>query len=139
MNQQSGRFSHEPPRRQDTWIFKFNCAFRGIKRGVRSEVNFFVHFFLAAIVVAAAIVLEVSRIEWCVLILCIGLVLSIEMLNTAFEWMARAITDQYDSRLRDALDMGSGAVLLSTVTAALVGGAILIHRLGVLLEWWARS
>lgn len=99
-------------------------------------MSFFVHFFFTALVIAAGIVLRVSRLEWCLLILCIGLVLTAEMLNTALEWMVRAMTDQYKSELHDALDMGSGGVLLASITAVLVGLVIFVHRLGVLLDWW---
>jgi diacylglycerol kinase len=124
------------PRQPHSWPRKFRCALRGIKRAVRSEVSFFVHFFFTALVIAAGIVLRVSRLEWCLLILCIGLVLTAEMLNTALEWMVRAMTDQYKSELHDALDMGSGGVLLASITAVLVGLVIFVHRLGVLLDWW---
>lgn len=129
---------HNPdePRKPHSWRRKFGFAFRGIKRGFRSEVSFFVHVFFAALVVAAGIVLEVSRTEWCILVLCIGLVLVTELLNTALEWLARAVTEEYSSYLHDALDMGSGAVLLAAMTSAVVGSIIFIHRLGVLLAWW---
>lgn len=131
--------STEQPRPRQYWVAKFRCALRGIKRAVRSEVSFFVHFFFAALVLAAGIVLEVSRIEWCLLLLCIGLVLTAEMLNTSMEWMVRGLTEEYKSQLRDALDMGSGGVLIAAVTAVAVGGIIFIHRLGVLLSWWGAS
>jgi diacylglycerol kinase len=120
------------------WLVKFRCALRGIKRAARSEVSFFVHFFFTALVIAAGIVLEVSRVEWCLLILAIGLVLVAETLNTSLEWIVRGLTEEYRSELRDALDMGSGAVLLAALTAVVVGLVIFVHRIGVLLEWWAR-
>lgn len=126
----------EVPRRRHSWLNKFRCALRGAKRAVRTEVNFFVHFFCAALVVAAGIALEVNRVEWCLLALAIGLVLTAELVNTSIEWVVRAITDEYKSELRDALDMGSGAVLIASVTAVVIGLVIFIHRLGVLLAWW---
>jgi diacylglycerol kinase len=130
------RYRDESDPRARTWAWKFGCAFRGIKRAVRSDSNFFVHFFAAAAVVAAGIVLELSRTEWCVLLLCIGLVLVTETMNTALEWIAQAVTDQFNPLIRDALDMASGAVLLAAITAATVGLAIFVHRLGVMLNWW---
>lgn len=126
----------DAPRRPQSWPQKFNCALRGLRRGVRSEVNFFVHFFVAAIVIAAGMVLEVSRLEWCLLIVCIGAVLVAELFNTALETIARVVTDRYNSQMRDALDMGSGAVLLASITAAIVGAAIFIPRLASMLDLW---
>jgi len=127
------------PRKPHSWTRKFGFAFRGVKRGIRSEVSFFVHFFVAALVIAAGIVLEVSRIEWCVLVLCIGFVLVAELFNTSLEWLARAVTDEYNSFIHDALDMASGAVLLATMTSVTCGLIVFLHRIGVLFDWWPES
>jgi hypothetical protein len=59
-----------------SWVHKFADAFRGMKAGVRGQSSFFVHFFIAAVVVAAGAVLQVSLIEWCLLLLCIAGVLT---------------------------------------------------------------
>ena len=55
---------------------KFGDAFRGVKLGVRGHSSFFVHFFCAALVLAAAVVFHCDYHDWCLLILCIGLDLS---------------------------------------------------------------
>lgn len=126
----------DPHPRAKSWAWKFGCAARGIKRAIRSDASFFVHLFATALVVAAGVVLGVDRVEWCVLLLCVGLVFVAETMNTAIEWLAKAVTDQYDTRVRDALDMGGGAVLWAAITAVVVGGIVLINRLGLLLAWW---
>ncbi len=119
-----------------SWRRKFANAFRGVHRSVRGQSSFFVHFFAAALVVAAGVVLRVSWIEWCLLILCIGLVLAAETLNTALEALARAVDRQPNPHLRDALDISSGAVLMASAAAAIVGLVILGGRLLTLLGWW---
>src|SRR6266487_3657860 len=60
------------PRRQ--WREKFGDAFRGLKLGVRGHSSFFVHFFFAALVAAAAGALRCDYIDWCILLGCIGFV-----------------------------------------------------------------
>jgi diacylglycerol kinase len=122
--------------RPRTWKHKFGDAFRGLKRGVRGQSSFFVHFFMAAAVVAAAWVLRADRLEWCLLILCIAIVLAAEMFNSALERVAKAVDRHPDDHLRDALDIGSGAVLLAALGAAVVGTIVLAYRLGVMLDWW---
>jgi diacylglycerol kinase len=124
---------HAPSR---GWAEKFADAFRGLKVGIRGQVSFFVHFFMAAAVVGAAAVLRASLVEWCILLLCIAVVLVAEMFNTAMESLARAITDQMNPNVGFALDIGSAAVLLAAFGATIVGAIIFIHRLGVLLAWW---
>ena len=119
-----------------TWREKFRDAFIGLKLGVRGQSSFFVHVFSAAAVIVVAAVLGVSLIEWCLLLLCIAGVLTAEMLNTALESMAKAITDQHDPHLRISLDVGSAAVLLASAGAAVVGTIIFANRLGILVGWW---
>ena len=119
-----------------SWIHKFADAFRGVKAGVRGQSSFFVHFFIAALVVAAGAVLRVILIEWCLLLLCIAGVLTAEMFNSALESMAKAITGESDPHLGNSLDIGSAAVLLASVGAAVVGTIIFANRVGILLGWW---
>ena len=122
------------PRRR--WAEKFRNAFRGLKQGVRGQSSFFGHFFAAAAVLAAAVAMRVDCLQWCVLILCITLVLAAEMFNSALESMARAITDQRHPDIGNALDIGSAAVLLMAGGAAVAGLVIFLNRLGFLLGWW---
>jgi diacylglycerol kinase len=121
--------------RSTSWIRKFRCAFRGMKLGVRGQVSFFVHFFFAAAVVAAGLVLQVSLVEWCILVACISAVLTAEMANTAVEHLARAVDERENPHLRDALDIGSAAVLLAAIGAVLIGAIIFLNRLSQIVHW----
>ena len=123
-------------RARQTLVNKFRLAWRGFRRGVRSESNFFVHLFMAAMVVAGGWVLGCTLIEWCVLVLCIATVLSMEMMNTAVEHLAKAVSEKKNPFIADALDMASAAVLLASIGAAIVGTIVLGNRLGLLLRWW---
>src|ERR1051326_2614785 len=73
----------QTPRPRRPWSEKFRDALRGLKLGIRGHSSFFVHFFFAALVVAAAIVLRCELLEWCLLLGCIGLVLTAELFNSA--------------------------------------------------------
>ena len=119
-----------------TWWAKFRDALIGLKLGVRGQSSFFVHVFAAAAVIVVATVLGCTLVEWCLLLLCIAGVLTAEMLNSALESMAKAITEEHNPHLAVALDVGSAAVLLASTAAATVGTLIFTHRLGLLLGWW---
>lgn len=121
-------------RRKRTWRAKFFDAFRGIKRGVRGQTSFFVHGFAATAAIVAGLTLKVDRLEWLLIVLCIALVLASEMFNSALESLAKAIDERHNPRLRDALDMSSGAVLLASFGAAAVGLTIFVHRLWAMLR-----
>jgi diacylglycerol kinase len=124
---------HSPAR---GWNEKFRDAFRGVKVGLRGQDSFFAHLFMAAAVVGAGAVLSVSLWQWCILVLCIAAVFTAEMFNTALESMARAISQEVHPDLGNALDIGSAAVLVASVGAAIGGAIVFISRLGILLGWW---
>jgi len=100
---------------------KFACALRGLVVGVLGQSSFYMHVPTAIAVVAMAAWLRVSSAEWLVLILCITIVFSAELFNSAIEHLARAITREENPEIRDALDIASGAVLVAAIGAAMVG------------------
>jgi diacylglycerol kinase len=119
-----------------SWADKFRDAFRGLKAGVRGQSTFVVHFFAAAAVIVAAAALRVDLREWCLLLLCITVVLVAEMFNSALESMAKAINRQSDPHLGNSLDIAAAAVLAASIGASIVGAIIFANRLGILLGWW---
>lgn len=123
---------HEPKPR--TWYEKFRDAFRGVRTGMRGQSSFQVHIGVAFIVIVAAALLHCTLAEWCILALCIGGVLTAEMINSAMEYLAKAIDDNHNPHLGDALDTGSAAVLFASLAAAVVGAMVLISRLIALLK-----
>lgn len=111
------------------WRELLRPACRGIKLGVRGHSRFFVHFFCAALVLAAAIVLRCDLVQWCLLLGCIGLVHITDLLNNAIEALFRGLDEESMSRAVPCLDIAAGAVLLASITACLVGGIIFLSRL----------
>lgn len=112
---------------------KFADAFRGIAVGMRGQSSFAFHFVAGVAVVTAAIVLKCERWEWVALSAAIGLVFVAELFNSALESLARAMTREADDRVRDALDMAAGAVLLASLVAAAIGAIVFVPRLIALL------
>ena len=124
-----------PPRRKEPrrWRDKFREALRGIKFGVRGQSSFFVHFFFAALVVAAALVLNCTLVETCILLGCIGLVLVAELFNTAIETLFRGLDEEARERVWPCLDIAAGAVLLASLTASVIGLIIFVSQLAATL------
>jgi diacylglycerol kinase len=119
----------KPPR---PWRHKFGDALRGLKLGIRGHSSFSVHFFFAALVVTAAIVLRCGLEQWCLLLGCIGFVLAAELFNSAIETLFRGLDEPTKSRVWPCLDIGAGAVLLASLTAAIIGTAIFLRQLELL-------
>ena len=92
---------------------------------MRGQNSFLVHFPVAIAVVVLAVFLKLESTRFCLLLLCIGVVLAAELFNSSLEAMARAITDQRNDDIRDSLDVASGAVLVASIFAAMVGAILL--------------
>lgn len=120
------------PRRK--WGDKFGDAYRGLKLGIRGHSSFFVHFFIAALVLAAALVFGCELLEWCVLLGCIGLVFTAELFNSAVESIFHGLDEHTKPRVRGCLDIAAGAVLMASITAALIGSLVFLHRLWIILH-----
>ncbi len=118
-----------PPPRRRSWRAKFQDAFRGIKLGVRGHSSFFVHFFVTAVVIAAAATLRMDLVEWCILLGCITAVIAAELFNSAFEILCRVIEIEKHPNGKQPLDIAAGAVLATTIGAAIVGGIIFVAQL----------
>jgi diacylglycerol kinase len=119
-----------------TWRDKFRDAIGGLAIAVCQERSFAVHIATAALVIVAAAALRVSLVEWCLLVLCISMVLAAELLNTAIERLASQIDSEHNPALGAALDLASGAVLVVALGTAVAGSLIFGYRLGLLLGWW---
>ena len=108
---------------------KFRKAIRGIIEGIRIENSFKVHFAGAILAIILGFVLGINEIEWCLVLLVIGLVLLSEMFNTVIELLVRLYTAEYSDLAGKLLDMSAGAVLISSIVAAVIGGIIFGCRL----------
>ncbi len=126
----------EKPYRERSWPEKFRDAFRGMKQGIRGQSSFFVHFFVAAAVVMTAAILGMELTEWCLLLLCITIVLTAEMFNSALESLAKAVTHRRDPHVGRALNIGSAAVLIAAIGASVVGTIIFGNWLRNLGQGW---
>jgi diacylglycerol kinase (ATP) len=109
------------PRRAPSIIESFNFAFEGIIHVLRTQRNMRIHFAVAALVLVAAIVSGVDKLELIALLLAIAFVLIAEMLNTAVEAAVDVATTSFDPMAKLAKDIAAGAVLIATAVAVAVG------------------
>lgn len=116
--------------RNTSWLGKFAVAGRGVVIAVLGERSFRVHLPAAAVVIGGGFYLRTTAAEWCVLLLCIAGVGTAELLNTAVERLAAAVDAADNPRIRDALDIASGAVLWFSCFAAVIGGVVFVTAWG---------
>ena len=80
---------------------------------MRGHSSFFVHFFFTALVLAAGFALRCTPTQWCLLLGCIGLVLTAELFNSAVETLFRGLDEQAQARTSMP---ASGACVFSSRT-----------------------
>lgn len=108
-----------------TWSKRFAVAFRGMRVAFTQEKSFIGHFGIAAAVIVAGYFLGISKMEWCIVVLCMMTGLSTELLNTAVERLSKVVTREYHPDIRDTLDIASGAVMIITLGATVLAAIIL--------------
>lgn len=102
---------------------RFRYAIDGLIAAFRSEVNMRIHVAAAALACIAGFYFNLSAVEWNIIILCIVLVISLELINTAIEELCNMIHPEQHSVIKKVKDISAGAVLLAamgSVIAALV-------------------
>jgi diacylglycerol kinase len=96
---------------------------------LRTERNPRIQLTCAAVVVGLGAWLRIPRIEWAIVLLCIGLVLTAETLNTAIERAVDHTSLERHPLAKQAKDLAAGAVLIAAGTAGVVGAVIFVPRL----------
>ena len=114
-------------------MHSFIFAGRGILVLFREEHNARIHLFIAVSVIFMGIVFDISATEWMFCILAIGLVLSAEAVNSSLESIADSITLEENAHIKKAKDFAAAAVLILSISAALVGLTIFSRPLYLLV------
>ncbi len=104
-------------------------AFKGAFKLITTEHSVMVQFSLGIIVNIAGFVFNISHEEWLIQTLAIGLVLSIEGLNTAVEKVADFIHPEFHSRIGFIKDIAAGAVFFAAMTAIAIGLIIYVPKI----------
>ena len=103
-------------------------SLQGLQAAIRYEAAFRQELVLAALMVPAAFWLGRSLLETVLLILLVVLVLVAELMNSAVEALADALSVELHPLLGRAKDLGSAAVMLLLIFTASVWGAVAVDR-----------
>ena len=104
-------------------------ALAGLKTVLLTERNFRIHLLAMIIVIVLAFILQVSKLEWFMLILVIGFVLVAEMFNSVIEGLIDYIKPDIHPEAKRIKDMAAGAVLITAIVSVIVGCMIFIPKL----------
>jgi diacylglycerol kinase (ATP) len=104
-------------------------AFKGAVKLITTEHSIMVQFSIGILLTIAGFYFGITTTEWLFQTMAIGLVISIEGLNTAVEKIADFIHPNYDKKIGFIKDIAAGAVLFAAITAVIIGLIIYIPKL----------
>ena len=115
--------------KKDPLYKSFGYAFQGIFNTIRTERNIKIHCAAAILVTIFGIWLQISKIEWMICFILFGLILALELVNTAVEATVDLFTEERKPLAKKAKDAAAGAVLIVAIFAAVIGILIFIPKL----------
>jgi diacylglycerol kinase len=103
------------------FLKSFLYAIKGIRASLNEQRNIKVQLLITVITVGAGFYFNISELEWCVILLTIGLVIGLEMVNTAIENLVDMVSKEWSPLAGKIKDLAAGAVLIASVVAVIVG------------------
>ncbi len=110
------------------FLRSFKYALEGIFTGLKEEQNMKIHIAIMILVIIFGILLKISKIEWIICIALFGIVISMELINTAIENTVDLITKERNEQAKIAKDVAAGAVLVSAIASAIIGLIIFVPK-----------
>ncbi|CAI8737925.1 diacylglycerol kinase family protein [Brevibacillus sp. NPDC058079] len=112
----------------------FTYALQGISYTVRTQRNMQIHVAAAIVVLAAAWWLQIPRSDVLLVLFSIGLVFSLELVNTAIEAVVDLASPEWHAKAKIAKDVGAGAVLVAAILSLIIG--VLVFGQPLLQKVW---
>jgi len=115
----------------------FGYAWQGIHYCYKTQLNFRIHLLVLLGVVVAGFVLQISTVEWLFIIVCSMLVLSLELLNTAIEYLCDTVTTEIHPIIKIVKDASAAAVLLAAAGSVVTGFIIFLPKIFTFVKSYA--
>ncbi|MDO5568950.1 MAG: diacylglycerol kinase family protein [bacterium] len=110
-------------------LHSFKHAFAGIYSCLKAEKNIKIHYSVMVLVIIAGFIYKISTYEWLLCILCFGMVIATEMVNTAIEFNTDLAMPNINPKAKLAKDIAAGAVLITVITSVIIGLTIFIPKI----------
>ena len=104
-------------------------AFKGAIFLLKTEASIKIQLVIALIMTIAGFYYNISTTEWIIQILAIGLIISIEALNTAIEKISDFIHPEHHSKIGFIKDVAAGAVFIASISAIIIGFIIYFPKI----------
>ena len=106
----------------------FLNALKGLSAAIRNERHMRVHLILSLLTICLGFYYELILWEWVAILICIGMVVSLEIINTAIEEVCDFIHRDHHPKIGLIKDLSAGAVLMISFISLLVGLLIFLPK-----------
>lgn len=111
------------------FLKSFKFAAKGLSYTIATQPNFIFHLIAALLVLAASWYFDLSKGEWLAVLICIGLVMVTELLNTAIEVLVDWLSPEFNVKAGLVKDIAAGAVLVAALVALVVAFVIFVPKI----------
>lgn len=118
-----------PDGQRQTVFSSFRNAIRGLGTAFKEERNLPFDCLFALVPVVLGFAFGVSLSEWLAIIVCIGLVVGMELMNTALESIVDLASPEMHHLAGRAKDCAAAACLVASASALIVGIVIFAPRI----------
>ena len=102
----------------------FANAGKGVVVFLKTTPNAWIQLLIFLVAVALGFYFRITATEWMFLVIAAGMVLAAEAFNTAIEIDIDLTSPEFHPYARDTKDVAAGAVLITAVTAFIIGISI---------------
>ena len=102
-------------------LLSFKYAFKGLLTVFREEQNLRIQILVAIVVTTFGVVFRISRFEWLIILLLVGLVILMEIVNSAVERVADMLKPRLNIYVKEIKDIMAAAVFFASLLAIIAG------------------
>lgn len=103
------------------FLKSFQFAFKGITIAFKEQLNLKIHAMATLLVFGLGFYFKITTTEWLVLLLTTSLVIGLELINTAIEYIVDLVSPEQNPLAGKMKDVAAGAVLTVAIGALVIG------------------
>ena len=115
------------------YFYSTKYSIEGLLYAYKNEKSLWMHGFCSIIAICLGIIFKITLVQWSMILISLGIILAIELLNTAIEAVVDMITLEYHPLAKIAKDCGSAATFVAVLIGLIISGFIFIPKIMVLM------
>ncbi len=112
-----------------TFLRSFRFAFQGAVQFFSKQRNAKIQTVMGIAAISLGFIVSITPYQWLLVLFCIGLVISLEMINSAIEIFCDMVTTDFHPKIKIIKDVAAGAVLVAAIASLIIGLIIFIPAL----------